>query len=231
MEGEYGGITVDDREGSGKLAPLLAGRGLPVSLGRIPFGDISFVGSGMGGEPVTVGVEVKTVRDVLQCITNGRFAGYQLPGLVQSYQQVYLLIVGEVKACIGNGLLQVRGHGGWQDATVGSRRFMYKDLHTWLLTIQIKGGIGIVTCSNYNEAILWLSGLWGWWTVKGWEEHKAHLALNTTMESQLRDRALLIQPSLVRRVAAQLPGVGFDKSGKIAERYGTVEELMGRLSG
>lgn len=217
-------LTVDDRTGSNGLFPLLSRAGIPAVLGRIAFGDISFMGRGEGGSPVTIGVEVKQVSDVLKCITDGRFAGHQLPGLIESYDQIWLLIVGLWRSGM-NGVLQTRKGKEWHDAATGMRRFMYADLATWLLTIQTRGGIGVVRCTDWNEATLWLSSLYNWWH-KGIDDHKSHLALhNPNGSGQFSDRAILSRPSILRMVAAQLPGIGFEKSAEVARLFETVENL------
>ena len=46
------------------------------------------------------------------------------------------------------------------------------------------------------------------------------------MVASLADKALLTKPSLCRMVAAQLPGIGWEKSKPIAQKYRTVEELV-----
>lgn len=235
-------IYVDSRAGSKDLAPLLSGRGLPVTLTRMDFADIAFLGTGPGGEPVSVGVEVKSIRDVLQCICDGRFAGHQLPGLVKAYDQIWLLVEGLWRANAKTGMLEYRKRRGkWEELSVGTRRFMFRDLLTWLFTIEIKGGIRSVRVSEWNEAIIWLSALYSWWTGKGgWDGHVSHLAFHdgtrhgtpfkqeraARMVASLSDRALLTRPTLARMVAAQLPGVGWVKSQPIARRFPTVEELV-----
>lgn len=227
-------ITVDRREGSSQLLPMLRKVGLPCELGTLAFGDVSFIGLGPEGCPVPVGVEVKSIRDVLSCMTDGRFAGHQLPGLVASYQQIWLLMEGQWRMGPTSGLLEVLSNKGyWFEATVGQRRFMYRDLQTWLLTIQIKGGIQSASVSSYAEATTWISALYRWWTrtgtkeeAGGYDTHKGHLALNTAGSERFRDRALLVRPSLLRRIAAELPGIGFDKSANVAAHFGCVEDLF-----
>jgi ERCC4-type nuclease len=223
-------ITVDDRTGSHELYPLLLRRGLPAKLGRMAFGDISFMGNGPDGTPVSVGVEYKHIRDVLKCITDGRFAGHQLPGLIQCYNLVYLMVEGEWRARQTDGILEVKSnHGFWYEGTVGQRRFMYKDLVTWISTIMIKGGVTVVRVYDLADAIMWLSAMYRWWE-KGWDSHESHLALNTandiSNDPRFRDRALLTRPTLLRMFAAQLPGVGFDKSKEIAKFFGSPENLF-----
>lgn len=235
-------IFVDSRTGSSGLAPLLRGRGLPVTLTTMPFGDVSFIGSGPEGVPVTIGIEVKTIHDVLQCVTDGRFAGHQLPGLVQKYEQPWLLIEGLWRPNAQTGVLEIRsqkgkGKGRWYPAEVGSRGFMYRDLLTWLFTMTTKAGVSVARVSDWGEATIWLSTLYTWWTSKTYDGHKSHLALNEAGRNQfwdrsapanrgLHDRALFIRPTLSRLVAKELPGVGFEKSALLAQRFHSVHDLV-----
>lgn len=234
-------IYVDSRAGSKELAPLLHARGMPVTLTRMEYGDVSWLGQGMDGEPVSVGVEYKTIHDVIRCMCDGRFAGHQLPGLVQAYDLAYLLVEGLWRPNSKTGILEYRkSRGEWAEVHSGSRRFMYRDLVTWLSTAEIKGGIRSWRVSDLSEASIWISTQYRWWSENGgWESHKSHLAFHdgtrfgynyrreraAQMVNGLSDRALLQRPSLCRMVAAQLPGIGWEKSAPIAKRYRTVEAL------
>lgn len=220
-------ITVDYREGSVGLAPLLRAKGLPVQIGTLHFGDVAFDGNGPEGCPVPVGVEVKTLGDVLKCMTDGRFAGHQLPGMINSYIQPWLLVEGIWRSGKEGLLEQLRGNQ-WRPATVGSRKFMYRDFLTWKLTLQTKAGMNVQECSSWNEAAVWISTLYNWWTVKEFDQHRSHIAIHTPMEREngLFDRAILTRPTVCRLVAMQLPGVGVEKSREIAAKFRTVEELV-----
>ncbi len=232
-------IYVDNRAGSKDLYPILRAKGLPVTLTRMDFADISFLGTGPDGEPISIGIEVKTIRDLVNSLATGRFAGHQLPGLISAYDQVWLLVEGLWRSNAKTGMLEYRrARGTWDKVTAGTRQFMYRDLVTWLFTMQVKGGISVTRCSDWNEATVWLSTLYQWWQ-KGWDGHKSHLCFHdgtrhgtpykrdraTMMVSSLSDKALLTRPTLIRMVSAQLPSIGWEKSRHIAKRYRTVEEL------
>lgn len=235
-------IYVDSRAGSKELVPLLQAKGLPVTMTRMDYGDVAWLGVGPGGEPVSVGVEVKSIRDVIQCVADGRFAGHQLPGLVQSYDQVWLLVEGLWRPNSKTGMLEYRKRRGeWVELTAGSRRFLYRDLVSWLFTAETKGGIRSARVGDWTEGTVWLSALYKWWTAgKGWEDHKSHLAFHNgtrngapyrseraaRMVASLSDRALLSRPTLTRMIAAQLPNVGWTRSEPIARKFKSVEQLL-----
>ena len=122
------------------------------------------------------------------------------------------------------------------DASIGSRRFMLRDVLTWLFTQSIKGGIRTVKASSWNEAVIWLSTLYNWW-MNGYDSHTSHLAFHDGTRygappergrniGNHFDRALLNRPTLARMVFAQLPNVGFEKSAALMKRFPSVEQLV-----
>lgn len=191
-------IYVDSRAGSNQLTPLLQRCGVPAHPARMTYGDIKFIGTGPAGEPVTIGIEVKSIHDILTCITDGRFAGHQLPGMIATYEQAWLLIEGQWRHQRGTGILQYLSRSyQWRDASVGSRRFMYRDLLTWLNTVRIKTGILLDCVPDYEHAAVWIAALYSWWTqtkriggeeVCGWESHTSHHAINQSSNEQFHSR-------------------------------------------
>lgn len=224
-------ITIDNRAGSAQLEPLLRRRGYPVELGRTEYGDVSWIGSSSGGGPVSVGIEVKSLGDVLACIQDSRFAGHQLPGLCQNYDLVWLLVIGVFRARARDGVLEYqqqrgKGEGYWKDASHGRRRsFLFHDLQMWFLTIQYKAGVRIAVVDDYQQAALWLGANYSWWQ-RGWDDHGSHLQVYDGMRDQLFDRALLTRPTLARCIGAQLPGIGKEKSAAVAARFKSVRAMV-----
>lgn len=189
---------------------------------RMPYGDVAFDGNGPDGRPISIGIEYKTVSDVLACICDGRFAGHQLPGLVQHYEVPILLMEGGTRPDMTSGLLQIQHRKGfWFVPKAGVRQFMYRDLQHWLFTVVFKAGVRLLRTSTLDETAAQIVSLYTWWTAKEWEEHRSHLA----MVDQMRDSALIFKPGLVRRMAKELPGVGWDRSAKVAAKFPTVIDM------
>lgn len=215
-------LFVDSRVGSFDLAPVLKGLGAQVELTTLEFGDCAFCGNGPEGRPVQVGIELKKLNDMLSCITSGRFSGHQLPGLVQNYDRIWLVIEGIYRANPRDGILETRKGGDWRAVELGSRRWQYRDLESFLTTIEVRGGVHIRRTGNREDTARIVAGLYSWWTAGEFEDHRSHLALNHAT----RDVALLTRPTLVRRVAAELPGIGFEKSGMIAGHFDCVKDMV-----
>lgn len=216
-------IIVDDRTGSDRLGRYLTKSRQPVRMARLQFGDVAFTGNGPDGRPISIGIEYKVISDVLTCITDGRFAGHQLPGLVSHYEIPVLLIEGATRPDPTTGILQVRHPKGfWYNAKGGNREFAYRDLQHWIFTLMFKAGIRVLRTHDIQETTAQVISLFTWWTSKEWADHRSHLA----MVDQLRDQTLLFRPTLVRRMAKELPGVGWDRSGKVSMRFKSVLEMV-----
>ena len=224
-------ITIDPRAGSAQLEPLLRRRGVPVELGRLEFGDVAFCGTGPRGVPLTVTAEVKVLGDLLACIQDSRFSGHQLPGMLQTYDEVWLLVIGIFRARARDGVLEYqvqrgKSEGYWKDASHGRRRsFLWHDLQMWLHTLTHKAGVRVAIVDDYEMAANWVQVLHSWWT-RGWDEHESHLAVYDSMRGELFDRALLVRPSISRMIAAQLPNVGRTRSAAVAARFKSVADMV-----
>jgi len=208
--------------GSADLLDHLKPLGVACELTTLPFGDVALVGRGEGERPVPVGIEVKTVGDLLNSMTTGRLAGHQLPGLLASYEWVWLLVEGVYRPDPASGILQTLKGGAWAPMTTGPRRYMYRDLESFLLTLVVRAGLHVQRTHGRGETARWLAALDAWWG-KAWDEHKSHHALHH--KASVRPRTF-VPPSLLRRIAAELPGVGWERSGAVAEKFRSVREMV-----
>lgn len=214
-------LFIDDRIGSRDLIDPLRKYGVPADLHRLEYGDFAFVGRGSRGFPLTVGIELKNTSDLLKSLSSGRFTGHQLPGLLAGYDRVWLLTEGIWRAS-ESGVLEVLQGGAWRPAAAGTSRIMARDLDKQLLTLTIRGGVLHHHCATRTDTVRWLSALYHWWVDKDLDEHKSHLAFHQVD----LDRALLEIPSLTRKVAKELPGVGWEKSRAVESHFGSVHRMV-----
>ncbi len=204
-------ILVDDREGSVGLAVGLREHGLDVLVTRMECADVAFIGSGPGGEPLAVGVEVKTANELLDMITRNRFAGVQLPCLHETYKERVLAVVGHFRPGRGGELLiNGRAPAGWK------REWKYRDVDHWLMTQQIRGGMRLMRADNEHELLQQIHDMYTWWTVEGWEGHTSHVSLFESLPTTI------IRPTFERRVYATFPGIGIEKSARVADWFKSV---------
>jgi len=211
-------ILVDERTGSGELAPLLS---TPSVTCYLEFADFSWVGQGPEGESI-VGVERKSLLDFLNSMVTGRLSGHQLVGLLQNYDTPYLIIEGIWRPDRESGILQRIGRGGkWIAASQGSRRFMARDVYSYVNTLQVICNVVCVSTSNKWETANWLDSCYRWWQ-KPWDRHRSHLQWHRGPDSPK-----LTKPSLVSRIAAQFEGVGWRRAMEIGAAFPDIWSFMG----
>lgn len=203
-------ILIDERQGSGELAPYISA---PKVVCRLEYADFALDGNGPEGA-ASIGIERKGVMDMLQSMTSGRLSGHQLIGLKQEYDFVYLLVEGMWRPDRHTGvLMRTNGRGRWVAASQGNRRFMARDVFCFLQSLQTLCGVMVIQTSNRWETGKWLDSIHGWWQKK-WTDHKSHLQWH-----QPTTYASLRKPNLVTRMASQIDGVGWDKARKMGEVF------------
>ncbi len=210
-------ILVDRRVGSGDLAMLFP-RGL-ANVTTLDFGDCAFLGNGPGGAPVKVGIEVKALGDAAGSIRSGRFAGHQLPGLVANYDKVYVILEGMYRPG-PEGELETYKRGQWVTGEWGHTAWMYNELDGWINSINIVAGVTVKRTMSRKETAAVIYGLYHWWTSKSYEKHRSHVGFDES------GRPALLKPGLVRRVAAELPLIGWDRSSDVAMKFPSVLAMV-----
>ena len=168
-------MFLDSRVGSKDLLDPMRRFGIPVELTTLDYGDATWLGKGPDG-PLPVGVELKTIGDLLSSLVSGRLTGHQIPGMVQQYHQVWLVVEGMVKPDRETGELQQFRGSGWRPIELGRRRFTYHDFSAFLATLETKAGVHVRQTEGRWETACLLASLYRWWQ-KDWESHRGHLAV------------------------------------------------------
>jgi len=222
-------LRVDRRAGSVELIPALKKQaGLVVEAATLPFGDLAFEGRGPGGRSVAVGVEFKRLPDLLQCITDGRFAGHQLPGMEAAYEVSYLYVEG-IYHTGEDGRLWYWDEYGWRPYPFGA--WTYASVENWLQTMTVKGGLHVRKTTGRPESIESLVTLYRWWTHHDFDAHRSHMVehLGNGLVSKRGEK---LSP-LARMLMAGVHGLGETKAKAIAKKFGSMGALLtpGQLDG
>jgi len=208
-------IDVDDRIGSKELFPLFPNG--TARLRRFDYGDMSFVGNGPQGMPYRIGIERKRITDMLSSMASNRLQGHQLKVATRMCHRVYLVIEGVWK-CSDSGFIQHYYRGGWHNISLGNREFLYSELLGYLQTIREFFGTSVIQTGSPNETVRAVINLHGWWVSKRYDEHKSHLAKHIPVA--------LANPSLVFRMAVELPGVGIKRAVEVDKTFDSVLEMV-----
>lgn len=211
-------IFIDDREGSKELADLVTD-GI---LTRLEFGDAFFTGCGPDGD-VDIGVERKTVGDLINSISTGRLSGHQIPGLIKTYYKVYLIVEGVNRAHPANGELEILKGSKWRNLDRGGRVFSYHAMWGYLNTLEIMTGVIVRSTDSIKATATMIESMYRWWQ-KAWKSHKGHLQMHK--EGPPTALMRVGKPSLIRRIAAELPHIGWQRSLDVEKKFGSVEEMV-----
>jgi len=207
-------LLVDERVGSRELCEPLQKLGLPAELTHLEFGDLAFEGRGEAGKLVSIGVELKNMRDLISSIRTDRLPGHQLPGLQRTYDFRWLLIEGLWRSD-RKGLLQVESHGRWKKV---QGRMTVSELNKRVLVMLLRGGLVPWYTTTRHQTLEWLRDLYRTWTDVDLDKHQSHLAIYTP---------LTIRPiSTFRQVISGLPGIGFKTSLVVEKHFKTLARAM-----
>ncbi len=208
-------IYIDNRTGSKELLPLFPHG--TAELTYMDYADFMFTGHYDDGD-IIIGIERKTIGDFVNSMCSGRFSGRQLIGMLNSYHYIYLIIEGVFRANPKTGVLEVYRYGGWQEYTVGKRRFMARDIWAFMNTMQVVCGLHCYHTPTLSDTVHYIRALRHWW-VKEYDEHGGHLQPHTGITVEL------CKQTLVRRMAACLDGVGWRKAKALDMEFDSVVEL------
>lgn len=211
-------IQVDYRRGASKeidvpklLVEHINRFGVRAEIGDLEFGDFAFEGRGPLGS-VMIGIERKTLHDILTCIDDARLTGHQLIGMRQMYTLSTVMLEGHWRFHDPDGWLMEGFNGGtsWGYCRYGSQRNLYSKLYRYLISLQL-GGFPVsysrdITHTAYNVCE------WYHYFQKKWDQHTSLLEIQ-----KLNIPSLRFKPTLVRKWAADIEGVGV-KLSELAER-------------
>lgn len=216
-------IYVDYRDGSRELIPGIKALGVPVMEDNLDSGDFSFVGNGPNGD-VVVGIERKTWGDLIASRDSGRLVERQIPLMCEQYDDRYFIIEGDYKVDSEGMLCHLRWDKAskkhtWVPINFGNRLCTYRELDNMLNTFERKCGFARRDTRDMDHSCKTIVNLYWHYQVE-WDKHTSHLSVG---KSGIKSKFTLSQkpPSITRLFASQLPGVGYEKSSAVEDKFKT----------
>lgn len=188
----------------------------PHEIRSLLFGDYQFLGGVPGGYGM-IGVERKTISDLISSIKDGRLAGRQIPGLAQTCQVYFLLVEGIWKENHRGYVSMLQGKN-WIDFQMKAN-----SLRGFLISASCLMGARIIRTQSRLDTSKTLDSLFNWFQ-KDWEDHRSAQVLAATPEGPAAD--LGVGLSLVGRMVSQIPGIGYEKALKVSQEFKTPKEMM-----
>lgn len=215
-------IEIDSRVGSKELFPKLQSRGIPCKLTTLEFGDVCFNWKGPKGRSISVGIERKTLGDLLTCIRDGRYIAHQLPGMKNTYELVYLLIEGRYRYNWG-GWIEVPRGKGWGPPHGTSSPPMASMLEHFLTSREVQNGVRVIYADTLDESACLIHHKYTYGLVD-WESHNSSHAFDESSDLVVGFRAT--PPDIAYQVASRLDGIGVKKVGAVTRALPSVEQMV-----
>lgn len=229
-------ILVDRAVGSFELQSLIQRFGVQCEKTGLDSADAVFEGFGPEGQTL-IGVERKKIQDALDCVETGRLGGFQLPKMRKTYKFCFVIIEGVWKPDTRHGFLLRQidkgdGRPWWSEKGHGGRIEKYSKLRRYLFSLTMAGAHVLytrdITHTAYDicELYHWFSKPWdkhtsmqqmysGYW----WDRQTGH------SEELMMIPTISGKPSLVRRWAACLDGIGVKMSADVERVFTTPRAL------
>lgn len=206
------------RDSQREMLTYIQRAGVKAEISSLEFGDAAFEGNGPNGK-IMIGVERKTMGDMLNCIDDARYSAHQRPGMMQMYQKSILIIEGVWKPDIDTGyLLECVASLTWRPFKPRGRMVMYSKLFRYLLTVQFSG-VTVIWARDIEQTAYNICEIYYWFNKK-WEEHTSLQELQ-----KLNLPAINGKPSLVQRWAGEIEGIGVKHSQEALKLFKTPYDL------
>lgn len=216
-------ILIDHKGGpEGKRIPtemvgIINRLGVHAELSDLDYGDAAFEGRSPIGT-IAVGIERKTLHDLIKSIDDARLSGHQLIGMKQMYTVRAVIVEGHWKAHDPDGWLMEGFNSGtsWGYCRPGGQRRLYSTVYRYLISMQMTGTLVTYsrdlwhTCYNICE----------WFHYFQKKEHTSMLELQ-----KVNIPSLNFKPDLTRRWANDLEDVGLKLSETAARHFRTPIKL------
>lgn len=216
-------ILVDPREGSKDFLNPLRHLGAQATLSHLDAADFAFEGNGPEG-PEVIGVERKTVNDLIDSMRGKRLSGHQVRLLSSCYDRQFLIVEGNFRPNPESHVLETRreDYGRW--FTGWGKPIHFGEVCSYLIGLDANGIPVLRTTSEYETAA-WIVWLWKYYQ-KPWEEHKSLRSIYAPPPSRPAGKMTWEEPNLVTKMAAQIPGVD-QKAWAVGKKFGSVVEMVG----
>ena len=190
----------------------------------IPHGDVCWFGVGDGDTVLRILSERKRIGDMVNSVIGGRYL-YQLQAAHDAGFDVFILIVeGTYRSSPEDGILEVPAwllglsRKGWKPTIPA---IAYSRFCQYLLELDHLAGVIVLWSRDVQETAAIIQACWVNFQTAPSKHNSLHSIYTPPSPS-----VLLVKPSLLRRIAKELDGVGWGRSKAVAEHFQSVRAMV-----
>lgn len=199
----------------------------------IPCGDVNFYGRKDDLSPLSVCVERKRIHDLVNSINDGRYLS-QLQAAHEAGFDVFILIYeGAVRPSPIDGMLEVpvwryikSPKSGktvkqrvWEPLTPNS--ISYSRFTQYITELDYLAGVIVRHSLDVKETAAIIKALWDNFQTPPSKHQSLHKIFTPPPT-----HVMLHKPSLVRRIAVELDGIGWERSAEVEKKFPTVSAMV-----
>ena len=201
------------------LLPMFKGL---AKLESITYGDFQFLGMWESGHMVWVVGERKKLGDLIQCIDDGRNVLQIQRAREAGIGHVFFILEGEFRENPKNGLVQERRGRNWKDH---ESHMTYNRVMMYLQELEWYGGLRVYRTKTPKETVAQVLDVYQLFQVRP-EDHTGLKKIYSAPVPSTDVNLLGKRPSLRRRIAKELPGVGWEISLRAEEHFFSAHDLI-----
>lgn len=186
----------------------------------IDYGDFSFFGVWEDSVNVRVSGDRKHLGDMLKCVDDGRYVHQIQRARAAGFDHLFLVLEAVYRASPSDNIVQVKRGTHWVDAIP---RTDHHRLDTYLDELGVYAGVLVKRSHSLRETVEQVINLYLMFQAPP-EQHSSLNRIWTPPRPRAMD-FLNRTPSLVRRWAAELPGIGWKKSGMFDKEFNSAREM------
>lgn len=217
-------IFMTDEENDRDLVPLFGGL---ATVMRLPFGDWNWLGVWDGGQPIWVWGDRKKIGDLVSCVTDTNRLLAQIQKAYEAGFRIFFVVIeANYRPSPTSGMLQTLHGKEWRDYHLNpkdknSPMVEYSRIDNYLNQLDFYLGVRVRISRSPRETARMVIDLYHLFQQPP-EEHSSLKKFEVDTKAK---GSYLQRPTLIRKIANQLPHVGWEKSQAFEDRFGTAKEL------
>lgn len=200
--------------------------------------DIAFEGYGPGDKKISIGIEYKSITDLIDSIKSGRIGSTQIPQMKEDYDRSWILVYGLYECCPETGNLLVYRRNGWTPNITGYNQPVKYSMVKRSLISYFEAEIGYDSVASKSQAALWIACCYSWYQTL-YSKHSTFKVFDRTQglkrNNLYRKDSELIpadmpgiprSTKLIMDFVKELPGIDWERSRAIIFRFESIHELV-----